>query len=222
MNRGRRLGLFALLAAADTALAATPPGAPARRWRRLTKPLLMPTLALQVPDSQQPRLIGSALVLSTAGDTALLATTEPAFAAGLGSFLLAHCAYIAALARLENRDGSTGWAGLRRRPGLALPAAGLATTVSLTLARRAGPMRMPVTGYGAIIASMFAVALGTGRPRVIAGATLFCLSDLIIAIDRFGRPIPRSDALVMATYTAGQALLISGCTATADPNPTSR
>ncbi|SDI97701.1 Uncharacterized membrane protein YhhN [Frankineae bacterium MT45] len=206
----RKLRLYALLAVVDTALAATAVDSPARRWRRITKPLLMPTLALQASQSREPVPVTTALAFSTAGDTALLGTSEAAFTTGLGSFVVAHCAYIAALARLERADGSSGLDGLRRRPILALPAAGMAAGVALTLARRAGPLRWPVTGYGTIIATMLAVALGTGERRVIAGAGLFCLSDLIIAIDRFATPIPRSDALVMATYTAGQALLVRG------------
>ena len=190
------------------------------RWRSATKPLLMPLLAVHFaltgrslggdeksPDrsstARGPVLVG--LLAGGLGDTALLGRSDRAFATGLGSFLAGHLSYGVALVR------SGGWAGVRARPSAALPAAGLVGAVATALAPRAGAMRWPVVGYAGVIAAMATLATGTGRPATAAGAWLFCLSDLLLAWQRFGpRPLPHSDAVVMATYTAGQALIARG------------
>ena len=78
-----------------TALAATG----RERARRLTKPLLMPALAVG-----KDRPTQRALALSGAGDVALLGESDLAFTAGLSSFLGAQLAWVAAL-RQRGRGG---------------------------------------------------------------------------------------------------------------------
>jgi uncharacterized membrane protein YhhN len=190
------------------------------RWRRATKPLLMPLLAAHIAltgrsgggdeaasdrssTARGPVLVG--LLAGGLGDTALLGRSHGAFATGLGSFLVGHLSYAVALAR------AGGWAGVRARPWIALPAAGLVGAVATTLAPRAGSLRWPVVGYAGVIGAMATLATGTRRPATAAGAWLFCVSDLVLAWQRVGpRPLPHSDAVVMATYTAGQALIARG------------
>src|SRR5947199_326841 len=58
------------------------------------------------------RLVMAGLAWSGVGDVALLGDGERSFAAGLASFLVAHCFYLAALAK--RRRG-----GARRRRGIA-------------------------------------------------------------------------------------------------------
>ena len=82
-----RAGYLAL-ALLDTGLAAAGRSAA----RRASKPLLMPVLALQ-----RDRPTQRALVLSGAGDVALLGDGDRAFTAGLASFLAAHLAWVSAL-----------------------------------------------------------------------------------------------------------------------------
>ena len=79
---------FVALAAADTFLAATGRD----RQRRLTKPLLMPTLMIGRDRARQ-----RALALGWAGDMALLGAGDAAFMARLASFLASHLAWIAVL-----------------------------------------------------------------------------------------------------------------------------
>jgi uncharacterized membrane protein YhhN len=42
------------------------------------------------------------------------------------------------------------------------------------------------------------------------GATVFVASDTTLAVNRFVRPLPRADVVVMVTYHVGQALIVLG------------
>jgi uncharacterized membrane protein YhhN len=180
------------------ALAATGNG----RLRRVTKPALMPLLAVQVGTADP--LILSGLAASGVGDIALLSKTDAAFTAGLASFLAAHGFYLAAFRqrrRLAWRDlqafvvlyGLT-WIGL-----------------NFVLWPRTGRLRLPVLIYGTALVSMGVAALETGVPTVAAGGAAFVISDSVLALNTFGsRQRKWADAVVMATYTLAQALIAHG------------
>jgi len=230
---------YLALAVADTALAAAGRGR-ARRCRRLTKPALMPTLAWWLrarsresgADPVMVRATLAGLGLSAAGDVALLGDDDRAFLGGVGSFLGAHLAYVAAFSR---RAG--GW----RRPGTAwrlAPVALVWSTAVPVFAARAGSLRAPVAVYGSAIAAMQATALlldddvPTGsRGRIAGGAACFLLSDALLGAGRFLLRDRRDrarrgdgllDAAVMATYTTAQWLIADGvarCPARTRPEP---
>ena len=217
---------YAALAVIDTVAAQCG----ARRLRRFTKPPLMPLLAATVlPGAGASPAVraaaGVALAGSTAGDVALLGRGERAFLAGVGGFLVAHAGWLAACAAVPGSGGT-----LRRRPAMARPFVATYGAAAALLAPRAGRLRGPVLGYAAVLTAMGATALDTaGRlpaPRaraVTAGALLFLFSDAVLAANRFGgRPLPGADAAVMATYTAGQALLAAGLLGPPQPAPRTR
>lgn len=186
---------YAAVAVADVTLAALEKN----RARRLTKPALMPLLAVG-RDRRTQRALG----LSWAGDVALLGTSPGAFTAGLGSFLGAQVAWIAAL---RQRPGG---GLLRRRPWLAAPHVVAGVGLTAYLWPRAGKDRLPVAVYSAALTSMALTALDSGRPATAGGGTLFMASDSLIALDRFaGLHLPGHEGWVMATYTAAQWLLAS-------------
>jgi uncharacterized membrane protein YhhN len=192
----RSTAAYALLAAADTGLAATGRG----RGRRLTKPLLMPVLAMAA-DAPTRR----ALALSGAGDVALLLDGDAAFTAGLASFLAGHVAWIAAL----RRRGGGG--RLRRRPLLGAPHVGAWLVLNAVLWSRTGKDRLPVVVYSTALAAMALTALDTADGRAAAGGALFMVSDGLLALERFaGMALPAHEGLVMASYTSAQALLARG------------
>lgn len=217
---------YLALAVADTTLAALGRGR-ARRLRRLTKPALMPALACWLrsrsrtcdADPVMVRTTLAGLGLSAGGDVALLGDGDRAFLAGVGSFLGAHVAYIAAFSR---RRGP--WHGPRAAARVA-PAALVWVGVVPLVAARAGSLRMPVAVYGTALAAMQATALlldddvpSAGRTRIAGGAACFLVSDALLAAGRFlpvsgrhraGRVV---DAAVMATYTTAQWLIADGVT----------
>jgi uncharacterized membrane protein YhhN len=194
-----------------------------RRRRVLTKPLLMPALAsafaLATP-GDGGRLRRGTLVaqgLSGAGDVALLGTGDPAFLAGLGSFFGAHVAYVTAFAA-EGRP----WGDRSHLGGVGVAAATFLTlgpALGWTAGRQSRPLRAPVVAYAGILTSMYAASTRLGdhvppaaRRAVVAGTATFLASDATIGLRKFvlRSPQPLSDAIVMATYTAGQALIAAG------------
>lgn len=184
--------LYPALAATDAVLAATG----RTSLRRLTKPLLMPTLL-----RGKPRPTQRALALGGLGDVALLGSGNAAFTAGLGSFLAGHVAWVAAL-----RPRSTGV--LARRPAAALPYLAAWAGLNAYLWPRTGKDRVPVLVYSAALLATALAALDTGDRAVAAGGALFLLSDSLLALEKFsGVHLPAHEGVVMATYTSGQALL---------------
>ena len=189
-----RRTLYAALAAVDTVLAATD----RTKARRLTKPLLMPTLM-----AGKDRPTQRALALGGVGDVALLGEGHLAFTAGLGSFLAGHVAWMAAL-----RPRSAGV--LRERPAAAAPYLLAWAGLNAYLWPRTGRDRLPVLVYSTALLGTALAALDTGDRKVAAGGVLFLASDALLALEKFGHvQVPGHEGLVMATYTSGQALLSS-------------
>jgi uncharacterized membrane protein YhhN len=189
---------YLALAATDTALAATG----REHARRVTKPLLMPTLMLG-----RERRTARAVALGGAGDVALLGESAAAFTAGLGFFLAGHVAWIAALRARPGRRL------LRRRPALAAPYVVAWAGLNTYLWPRTGRDRVPVLAYSSVLLAMALTALDTGERAAAAGAALFLASDSLLALDRFGGVhLPAHEGWVMVTYTAAQGLLAAGGT----------
>jgi uncharacterized membrane protein YhhN len=201
---------YGLLALTDTVLAAAP--AHWHRARLVTKPLLMPALAASTDGRPALR---AAQAFSWGGDVALLKEGEGAFLTGLGSFLAAHVAYVAAY-RARSSTPLLGTPGRRR-----LLAAGAVSAAGMAVAagRRDRTLAGPVAAYGLVLATMVTAAAavdpGRGRRRVLAGASLFMASDTLLGLRSFVLEDGGSDALegvVMATYTTAQWLIGDGMT----------
>jgi uncharacterized membrane protein YhhN len=185
----RRL-LYPALAVADTLLA----GTGRDRARLVTKPLLMPTLLVG-----KPRPAQRALALGGLGDVALLGSGDLAFTAGLGAFLASHLAWVAAL-RPQSRQVLT--------PAKAAPYLAAWAGLNAYLWSRTGRDRLPVLAYSTALLGTALAARDTGDAAVAAGGALFLVSDTLLALERFaGVELPLHEGLVMATYTAAQALL---------------
>jgi len=160
---------------------------------------------------------GLALVFSLAGDVFLMLPGH-FFLAGLGAFLLAHLAYLVGF----NCTPLT--LGLHCAPYAAL-AVGLSLLMYYLLLRKvaASPhgkkLRLPVLVYSAtIIAMLLSSWLTWLRPEwpqaaallVIAGSGLFFLSDSLLAVNRFLKPLPHGQVGVHFTYHVGQFALTAG------------
>lgn len=196
----------------------------------LTKPLLMPLLALWLiaeqrrtwPVPQRWLLVG--IGCAWLGDLLLMGSSETALALGIAAFLLTQVSYTIGLTRFSGlrfrRDivvpGQPPTGLVRRHPALLAPFALYLIALLAYLLPGADLFRGPLTVYGLAITAMAVAALNlVGRmpsaPALVTfgGALLFVLSDSLIAVTEFGS-VPRSAllaAVIMLTYVAGQGLI---------------
>lgn len=185
--------------------------------RYLSKPLLMPLLVLVYGSSAREvnGMIITALVFSFLGDSLLLGSDKKAalFSAGLGSFLAAHIAYIAAFA------GSAGWlAELPAYYHIALvPYIALLILIYKKLSPSLDRMRLPVSIYAGVIVLMSYFAFARGYcvsgyafSLPFAGSLFFMASDFLIAYNKFVRKTEGSDFSIMLLYIVAQILIVAG------------
>ena len=109
--------------------------------------------------------------------------------------------------------------GARPRPA---PSAAVATTLAglaVLDSDGGGPPDPVLTGYGLLLGTMSALAMGDGgnprtRPSVALGGALFLVSDAAIIVGQRFAGSPRAQALssavILSTYTAALGLLVRG------------
>ncbi len=133
-------------------------------------------------ESTYGRVVLAALALSWLGDALLIPDRKDTFLGGLVSFLLAHLAFAAAFMVA----GITAWAAAASLVFL-IPFALVVARWLLPNVEK--PMQGPVVVYMIAISAMVALAVGAtvaGAPwYLLAGATMFFISDLAVARDRF-------------------------------------
>lgn len=150
----------------------------------------------------------TALGLSLLGDVALLSDTTSRFVLGLGSFLLAHVSFVVAFVLLGMPRADLALVGLVLVAALA---AVVGRRVVPSAWREGGPaLGGAVTAYMAVIGVMVVAAWATGQPFVALGASVFMVSDAVLAMDRFVRERRLGALAVMTTYHVAQALLVVG------------
>ncbi len=202
-----------------------------------TKPLLMLTLLwywlpAAASAGKAGRWVTAALVFSLCGDVLLdMAKYRPErqswFLAGLGAFLLAQLAYVAAFHLFPPRGKGL----VQYHPWWLLPL--LAYLISFFRTLWPGipeALRLPIVLYGLAISTMVASAMNLGGRLpapcyrlVVWGAMSFLLSDSLIGLSRFrpeawGWPLPQ--LWIMLTYIAGQGLIVVGLRSALSPKPT--
>ncbi|MBF4161397.1 lysoplasmalogenase [Nocardioides acrostichi] len=213
----RALAAYVAVAAADTWLAGRTPTTPVRTARWVTKPALMPLLALARP----PRSTGAAVALagSWAGDVALLAhdarPMPSLYRAGVGSFAVAHAGYLAAMSPQVSRERL----GSRLVRGLALAGVVGGPAMGLSAARVDRGLGVAVAAYSLCVsgtAALGAATAGPGARWLAVGGATFLASDATLGTRDLllaGRPAAGTrwmERIVMATYTAAQAMLAQG------------
>lgn len=151
------------------------------------------------------------LVLGAIGDACLLAADKRWFLAGLGVFLLGHLAYVAGIAMIEPAalwPGDAGW--------LAVAPVGAGLAALAMLWPRLGSLRLPVIAYVAAISVMVVAAIAAARGaalpvpnrhRLVIGASLFFVSDLAVARDRFVARTFTNKLWGLPAYYSGQLLI---------------
>ena len=145
----------------------------------------------------------AALVLSLLGDVFLMLPRD-LFVAGLGSFLLAHVAYLVGF-RVHGSSAAV-WA--LAAAGVLVVDAFLAGPVLGAVRRRHADLLVPVVAYMVVISAMVSAAVATGIALAIAGAALFFASDTLIAWNRFVGARPWMPLAIIVTYHVGQSGLV--------------
>ena len=147
-----------------------------------------------------------ALALGLVGDVLLLPGPDR-FVPGLVAFLLGHLAWVAACVSAGLGRPVLGWVGVGVL-GVAL----VAGRRILPAAHRDGGAALAgaVAAYMLVIGAMAVVGWATGRLLVGMGATLFVVSDTVLAVGRFVGEHRWTGPVVMVTYHLAQALLVAG------------
>ncbi|MBI3272304.1 MAG: lysoplasmalogenase [Planctomycetes bacterium] len=184
------------------------------RDRRLlgyaTKPIPVLLLLIALFFGGEPRsevgrgLLAAGLVASLAGDVFLMLPGD-FFLPGLASFLVAHLLYVAGFAGglpAEAFAGSVPYAA-----GYLAAAVGVYAYLWPGL----GKLKAPVAAYVVAICAMCASAAARGRFdgawSAPVGATLFFLSDGVLAVNRFRLPFAAARPLLFFFYVAGQCFI---------------
>lgn len=201
--------LFVMSALADWGAA----GHEDRMARRFTRPTAMLVLlglagSLGAADTPWGRALLLAIGIALAADVVQLGTHRVAQLAGVVGSLLAAATYVVAFVRL----------GLDR-PVHGIPAFVVAVLVwawvGLVLVQRATRERRrllvaPLVGSLLVLAAVFLTGWMTGLTQVGWGGTLFVLSGLVLALDRFLRSGVRHPLSVLVPYHVGQLLIVLG------------
>jgi uncharacterized membrane protein YhhN len=148
------------------------------------------------------KLLCAGFVLSAMGDISLSFEGEKFFIGGLVSFLLAHVIYVFTFSNGSEWTMDYVWL----LSVLLVFGIGMVVVLNPHL----GEMKLPVYVYISVILTMDTMAVlrgGSNAGLLIAGAFTFTLSDTLLALDKFRKPIPGAKYWVMTTYYAGQALI---------------
>ncbi|MDH2415881.1 lysoplasmalogenase [Nocardioides sp. CER19] len=152
-----------------------------------------------------------ALAFGLLGDAALLGDTERRLLAGVAAFFVGHLAYLVCFVVL-GVSPEVWWPLVV----VVLIATSWPTRALVPAAWRHGGPRLavPLLAYTLVIAAMTVFAFLTGEPLLALGATLFVVSDSLIALglarNEFAQDKGSAHVAVMVTYHVSQALLAVG------------
>jgi uncharacterized membrane protein YhhN len=137
-----------------------------------------------------------ALTFCLLGDIFLMPAVDN-FILGLASFLLGHVVFVVLFVEygLDHR-ALAGVAVLV----LVVVVVTIGRVIVLSAGVREPALKVPVGAYLAVISTMAAVGWGTGMGWVIAGTTLFVVSDAILGWDQFVKNRPWMSLAIMVTY----------------------
>lgn len=178
--------------------------------RTIFKPLLMLTLLMLylVSDSNINKWYIGALMFSFFGDVLLMFEGEIYFMLGLVSFLIAHVIYIKIV---------MGWLDKITYKSIivaAIPFTILFFSLITLLNENLNDLFIPVVIYGITISVMGLVSLlyylnskSKSALFMVIGASLFIISDSVLAINKFYNTNELYPILIMLTYIAAQYLI---------------
>ncbi|WBL43056.1 lysoplasmalogenase [Algoriphagus halophytocola] len=156
-----------------------------------------------------------ALIFSLLGDVLLL--WDQYFIYGIGAFMLAQVCYIIAFKVGQKAPERLPQVNFIRTFFINLPIYFLAAFTFYLINPNLGTLKIPVIIYIIVIVSM----ITTARERfgkcnalsfwqVFIGASLFFISDGVIALNKFYQPIPDAGIIIMGTYAIAQLMIVMG------------
>ncbi|HMG45759.1 MAG TPA: lysoplasmalogenase [Acidimicrobiales bacterium] len=166
--------------------------------------LIGAALALDPESDAMRTWFVAALVFSLAGDVFLMLKDRDLFVFGLGSFLMAHLAYV--LGFLQDDLGVVQLVGGLVVAGAAVGLVGL--RIVNAAQEKTPDLAVPVMAYMGVISLMLVVAVGTGDVVAVVGALLFYVSDALIGWTRFVRDFPWAPLAIIVTYHLAQVALV--------------
>lgn len=178
---------------------------------RLAKPaVLVALLAVAALVGGPPSLLAWVLValgLGLVGDVLLLEDGEGRFVGGLAAFLLGHLAWVGAFVVLGLDAPARGWLGA----AVVLVALAAGRRILPNAARTGGAgLGAAVAAYMLVIGATAVLGWATGSLAIGLGATLFVVSDTVLAVGRFVAERAWTRPTVIVTYHVAQALLLAG------------
>lgn len=186
----------------------------------IAKPLLLPVLmALLLSGSSSGtggrQVILTALFFSWLGDIFLLLENRHPlfFIFGLTCFLTTHILYIIYFLRIPSAAGSL----LIKQPAWFLLVAGYGIALVWILYPHLNNLTIPVMVYALVICIMLLCSLHIYYKVILpaslfftAGASLFVLSDSLLAVNKFYSPFAWAGPAIMLTYCAAQYGIVAG------------
>lgn len=155
----------------------------------------------------------AALAFCLVGDV-LLMLPRDLFVPGLVSFLIGHVLFIVGFLQPPSPAGTPPFAfsptGLVIASLVAVAVGAAPAALIFRALARDGthPMIVPVTVYLVAILTMAVLAANVGVLAATLGAALFVVSDSVLALNRFVRPLPLGNVTVHVTYHLAQVLLV--------------
>ena len=179
----------------------------------VSKPLLMPLLAGYAYYKSREsgvaiaKALLAALFFSFLGDVILLSGQ---FILGLIAFLIGHVFYI-----MLNLRGKPNLRFDFQTLLLMLPIIGFSGFMLSKIAANQSGLLLPITLYSSMLCTLFYTGLLARQNRtqqawaiLMAGISLFIISDAMIAINRFVLPFNGAGVAIMASYIIAQLLLV--------------
>ena len=153
-----------------------------------------------------PVWVVAGLALGALGDFCLSRPGQAAFLAGMAAFALGHLAYATYFMGLSGTFGPFS--------PMVAPFIFFAATTEFWLVPHTGALRWPVRAYVVMITLMGVAALLQWDLVLLAGAGLFILSDVLLALVLFVMPAARLRwvlaVALWAAYWLGQFLILQG------------
>lgn len=184
----------------------------------LSKPLLLPALVGYFLSSVKVRnyyFLG-ALIFCWVGDVLLIFQGDLFFIGGLGAFLTGHLLYIFCYRQLRYANSNSGLLSTQKMR-FSLPIILAGTGLVTILFPYLGEMKIPVMIYALVITVMAMQALfrygfttSKSFTLIFTGALFFMLSDSLLAINKFMKPLPLASLAIMTTYILAQYLIVEG------------